>query len=153
MPNFIPVVVEAQDAPHVPTSETRLLVEGMVACGLDAREIAYVFGTSVGQINMHYSQQIEHGLHITNAKVGAALLKSALKGDSNAQQFWLRSRAKWVTPTRVENTGADGGPIELEIGEKKKLMDDIVSLVAKSKYEERQGEVAAVANPGSKRSN
>jgi hypothetical protein len=153
VPNLVPIVVEAKDAPHVPTSDTRRMVEQMVACGLDATEIAYVFGTTVEQINLHYSQQIEHGLSITNAQVGAALLKNAIKGDTNAQQFWLRARARWTTPTKDVPVSPDGTPAELDLGDRRKLMDDIVQLVTGKKVAERRAETTQAANPGSKRVN
>lgn len=110
--------------PHLKTSKTILQVERMVACGLDYSQIAYVLECSPVQVQADYKDQIDNGTAATIAKVGAALLRQALRGDTNAAQFFLRSRAKWVTPTKIEQD------VSVTVEDKRKLMDDIVTLVA-----------------------
>lgn len=111
---------------HVPTKRAREQVSGMVACGLNAAEIAHVLGTDEATVRLHYEQEVRHGVAATTAKVGGALLKAAMRGDSNAARFWLQARARWSVPTKVELTGKDGEPIKIE--ERRKLMDSIVSM-------------------------
>lgn len=100
----------------------------LVACGLSQEEISYVMGCTPLEVSQHYAQEIEHGTAATNALVGAALLKNALKGDTNAQRAWLQFRARWTIPQHVELTGKDGGPIE--IAARKKLVSRILDLAA-----------------------
>jgi hypothetical protein len=134
--------------PHVKTSKTIAQVERMVACGLDYSQIAYVLECSPVQVKADYAQELEHGTSAVVAKVGAALLRQALRGDTNAAQFFLRSRAKWVTPTKIEQD------VSVTVDDKRKLMDDIVTLVAagsSKKGLERAKQLAdAQAPPGSK---
>jgi hypothetical protein len=127
-------------APHVPTSKTRHMVEGMAACGLDEVEIAYVLKTDPGTVKMTYVNELKHGLALTNAKVGGSLLKQALKGDVNAAKFWLQARAKWVPAQNIEVTGKNGGPIEM--AEKQKVINEILEMVA-------TGEKPPMQAPGS----
>lgn len=117
----VPYVSASQ---HVKTSKTILQVERMVACGLDYSEIAYVLNCSPVQVKSDYAAQLENGQAAVIAKVGGALLKSALRGDSNAAQFFLRARGKWVTPTKIDQD------VSVTIDDKRQLMDEIVNLVA-----------------------
>lgn len=135
-----------QPLPHVKTSKTIVQVERMVACGLDYSQIAYVLGVSPVQVKADYQEQIDNGTAATVAKVGAALLKQALRGDTNAAQFFLRSRAKWVTPTKTESD------INVTLTDKRKLMDDIIGLVAAkaSKSSLEQAKTLAGAKPEGK---
>ena len=48
------------------------------------------------------------------AEIGGHLFNKAKGGDTAAQIFWLKTRAQWRETSRVEQTGADGGPIKTE---------------------------------------
>lgn len=121
-------VVPPADAPHVATDETRARVERYVACGLDVSQIAFCLGTDPATVSATYKQEIEHGAFKVNAQVGDALIAAALKGDVNAARFFLGARARWAVATKIEHTGKDGGPIEVE--EKRKLVERIVGRMA-----------------------
>ena len=122
-------VVEAEKAPHVPTSRTRWLVAQLSAMGLDEGEISVATAISPTDLRNSYPDELTKGLAITTAKIGVALVKQARKGDVNAQRFFLQSRARWVVPTKMEVTGKDGGPVEIE--HRRKTIDSIVTLVRK----------------------
>jgi hypothetical protein len=116
---------------HVPTSELRSQVQAMCACGMNEEDIAYVYGCTPYEIKIHYKQELENGLRMTTAQVGAALLKNALKNnDTMAQQFWLKQRAGWSPPSKVELTGKDGNPIE--VTERRKILDSVMGLMMKA---------------------
>lgn len=125
--------------PHVKTSKTITQVERMVACGLDVSQIAYVMQISAVELKANYAEQLEYGQAAVIAKVGASLLRSALRGDTNAAQFFLRARAKWVTPTKIEQD------VNMTVEDKRKLMDDIVKLVAKEQVPVEQATQLASA--------
>lgn len=107
---------------HAKTNGKVVQVERMVFCGLDESEIAYCLGIDVVTLQMHYKDQLEMGLQSVIAKVGGAQIKAALRGDSNAAQFLLRSRGRWVTPTKIEQD------VTLTVQDKRSLMDDIIKL-------------------------
>lgn len=111
---------------HVPTKKTREQVCKMVACGLSAEEISFVLGCAPHEVKAHYEQEMIHGTAMITAAVGGAMLKNALKGDTNAQRAWLQMRSRWTVPHHVELTGKDGGPIEIE--NRRKLMARVLEL-------------------------
>jgi hypothetical protein len=102
----------------------------MTACGLQSDDIAYIMRCTPYEIEMHYRQELENGLRMVSAEVGAALLKNARNGDVTAQSFWLKNRAGWSPPTKVEVTGRDGGAIQVE--ERKKTIDTVIDLLNKA---------------------
>lgn len=108
---------------HVKTNGKAVQVERMAACGLDVAEIAYCMGVDAVTLEMHYKDEMTFGTARVTAQVGGAMIKQALKGDTNAGQFILRARRKWVTPTKIE---AD---VTHTIEDKRTLMNDIVSMM------------------------
>lgn len=116
---------------HVPNDELRLKVLEMVACGMEPEDIAYVFHCTPYEVTLHYKEEIERGPRITTGQVAHGLLENAIKnGDVAAQQFWLKNRAGWMPPQKVELTGKDGGPVAIE--ERKKTVDSVIDLLMKS---------------------
>lgn len=140
------VIPAGEDPPHVPTSKTRRIVERMAACGLDDKEIAYCTGVPIHEIRATYKEEIENGLAVTTARMGAALIRSGLNGDVNAQRFFLQSRARWVVPTKVEHTGEGGGPVQVEV--KRKLVDSILAMARSRPPEEAVAPAAPAPPPG-----
>lgn len=127
MPKEVRVYSEAEH--HVPTAESREYVQRAVACGLNEGDIAYLTGLTPAQIMYYYKAELENGLRMTTAKVGGKLLENALHGDPGSQQFWLRHRAGWQPPQKVEMSGPNGAPIE--ITERNKIVDDIMGILKK----------------------
>lgn len=102
-----------------------IVIERMAACGLDESEISYVTGISVVTLRKFYQQEMTMGLAAVTAKVGGALIKSAIAGNSMDMQFFLRARSRWVTPTKIEHDA------NVVIDDKRQIMDDIVKMLAK----------------------
>jgi hypothetical protein len=143
------VVLDAGRAPHAPTDESRREVANMVACGLDFSQIAFVLNCSPADVRYWYKDELEHGAPIVNARVGAALLKNCLAGDTNAQKFWLATRAGWAPPTPEEQKK---NQTNLQLSEvKRKLMDDIVTLVARDKETIEAADTVAQNTKGAER--
>lgn len=114
---------------HAPTSESRMKVMEMVACGLEEEDIAYAMGLSPYEVLLHYKEEIDRGTRIISASVAAGVLKNCHAGDPGSQQFWLKHRAGWAAPTKVELTGKNGNAIEIE--DRRKVTDNIIGLMMK----------------------
>ena len=65
-------------APHVPTRALRRKVETLAALGLSQEAIAFAVDLHVQTIKKHYANELTHGLTNANARVGAAILNSAI---------------------------------------------------------------------------
>lgn len=111
---------------HAPTAESRKMVQRMIACGMLPEDIAYMIGTTPAEVDFHYKQEIDNGTRMVTAVVADALLKNAVeKGDTIAQQFWLKNRANWVPQTKVDvNVNAN-----IEITERQKTVNRVVDLM------------------------
>lgn len=115
---------------HAPTAESRRMVAEMTACGMESDDIAYSFNCSPYEIEMHYKEELERGTRLISAEVAASMLKNAKAGDVTAQSFWLKQRAGWMPPQKVELTGAQGGAIQIE--ERKKTIDSVLDLMQRA---------------------
>lgn len=138
------LILSPAEAPHCPTSDSRELVAGMVACGLDYLQIAFVLKCDPSDVKRHYADELEHGTALCNARVGAALLRNCIAGDTNAQKFWLMTRAGWAPPT-PEDQKKNQKTVQLT-QEKKSIMDEIFRMVAKGKEKEEVAAATAKVN-------
>lgn len=111
---------------HVPTQESRQMVQRFVATGLTEDDIAYFFGCSPADILYHYEQELENGTRVVSAMVGSALLENALVNkDPHSQQFWLKHRAGWAAQSKVEvNMNAT-----VEVTERQKVVSSVIDLM------------------------
>ena len=75
--------------PHAPTDRTRQTVQVLKANGNPQKVIALVIGVSEDTLVKHYRTELEHGRAQVKAMVGAAVVKSALRGNIGAQRYWL----------------------------------------------------------------
>lgn len=122
------------DSDHVKTSKTIRQVERMAACGLDESEVAYCMNVSPHLIKAQYADEMLMGNASVVAKVGGAMIKSALRGDTNAGRFILQARAKWVIPTKIESDAT------LTINDKRDVINDIVNRVAAKQLSLKQAQ-------------
>jgi hypothetical protein len=84
--------------PHVPTEETRNLVESLSGFGIPQDEISKLVGIDPKTLRLHYAEQIELGGIKATAKVAQNLFNMATKPNREGLQaaiFWLRVRAGW----------------------------------------------------------
>ena len=83
---------------HVPTDETRNLVESLSGFGIPQDEIARLVGIDPKTLRFHYADQIELGSIKATAKVAQNLFTMACKPTReglSAAIFWLKVRAGW----------------------------------------------------------
>lgn len=95
--------------PYVPTDQDRANVRAWAKV-TSTEVIAAKLGISVRSLHNHFKEELRDGKFEAVAAVGGKLLAAALKGNLTAMIFYLRTQGKWNT--RVEHTGADGGPID-----------------------------------------
>jgi hypothetical protein len=99
---------------HRPDAAQRRQVEAMAAYGIPADDISRVVGIDPKTLRKHYRDELDLGETKANAQVAGFLFNSAKNGNVTAQIFWLKTRARWrETPTTLEHTGVDGGPLEI----------------------------------------
>lgn len=84
--------------PHVPTDESRNLVESLSGFGIPQDEISKLIGIDPKTLRLHYADEIELGGIKATAKVAQNLFNMATKPNREGLQaaiFWLRVRAGW----------------------------------------------------------
>lgn len=143
------LVIHADEAPHVPTSDTREQVKYMVACGLEVPHICYILKATPYEVQLYYKDELAFGPALVNASVAMEMLNAIKRGDMQSAQFWLRARGQWVMPTKVE------AHVEVEHTHKVKreLMDEIINMMTTPKRKEAEAEVTQKSNAGSRRVN
>jgi hypothetical protein len=74
----------------------------MAAYGIAQPAIAAVIGISERTLRNKCKAELATGLTKALTAVAGALYKSALRGNVEAQKFFLRCRGHWVDPIRIE---------------------------------------------------
>ena len=83
---------------HVPTDDSRNMVESLSGFGIPQDEIARLVGVDPKTLRFHYADQIELGGIKATAKVAQNLFTMACKPTReglSAAIFWLKVRAGW----------------------------------------------------------
>ena len=131
------IVKSAKNSPGFqPTTIQARQVEGLVSLGMNASEIATALLIDVKLLEFYYKRELEIGVALVNAKVGATALKMALSGtEPDMTKFWLKSRAGWketsVVEKKVEITEVSSarakllGPAPLTIDNETSRIDDL----------------------------
>ena len=102
---------------HEPTAELRKLAEAAAAFGIPHDDIAAVIGVDPKTLRKHYKAELKRGSTRAIIAVANNLYTVATSTTRNAQMvtaaiFFLKTRGGWRETQRIENTGADGKPIE-----------------------------------------
>lgn len=100
--------------PHEPTEATRETVKLQAVIGTPQDVIASLLGIDPKTLRKHYREELDHSLAQANAVIGGALFNKAKAGDTAAQIFWMKTRARWRETNVVEHTGPDGGPVVID---------------------------------------
>lgn len=133
---------------HIPTDDSRALVEQLVACDIDQESICYVIKATPFELRLHYANQLKHGLASATAQMAGSVFRAGVAGDMKAAIFWLKARAGWREQV-VANTDTQ----KEQTADKQQLIDKIVGLLtpqqAAAVLRAEQPEVAqASAKPG-----
>jgi hypothetical protein len=111
--------------PFVPTDEQRKLVSTMSAMGLSHDQICVFLPMKSGKpmsrstLIRHFRAELDHGALKATVKVAQNLFSIATSQEAGAVTaaiFWLKTRGgdAWREKTKLEVSGADGGPIKTE---------------------------------------
>lgn len=95
--------------PYEPTDQDRANVRAWAKIA-SQELIADRLNIDLKTLRKHYRAELDDGKFEAVAAVGGKLLAKALKGDTASMIFYLKTQGKWST--RIEHTGADGGPIQ-----------------------------------------
>lgn len=106
--------------PHKPTDRQRVIVETLAGYGVPTDQIAEHPDVDVSRTTLwkHYAREIAIGNARALGKIGEALFQRAIgtkehPGSDTLLIFLGKTRLGLKEISRVEQTGADGGPIEI----------------------------------------
>ena len=97
--------------PHEPTKATRDTVRLHAIVGTRHEMIAQVLQVDVKTLYKYYRRELDTARALANAHVGGALFNKALAGDTTAQIFWMKTRARWKEEQIIEHTGPGGSAL------------------------------------------
>ena len=113
--------------PHEPTKATRDTVRLHAIVGTRHEMIAQVLQVDVKTLYKYYRRELDTARDLANAQVGGALFNKALAGDTTAQIFWMKTRARWKEEQVIDLKSSDGSmspakPTRAEILEAQKAI-------------------------------
>ncbi len=121
---------------HEPTELIKAKVKLFISRGMSQDDTAKAVGIANKTLLKYYRHEIDTALIGTNAQVAGHLLKNCVKGNFQAQKFWLQVHAGWKITDGLEVTGKDGGPVEIN-----DARDRLIKLItAKTQSERDQGD-------------
>ena len=95
--------------------------------------IAQVLQVDVKTLYKYYRRELDTARDLANAQVGGALFNKALAGDTTAQIFWMKTRARWKEEQVIDHTSSDGSMTpkgSINIGE---LSDSAMAEILKAR--------------------
>lgn len=116
--------------PYVPTAGDRKQALELIGFGHRSEDVARVLGISKRTLEKYFRAELDEGHVRTNIAVQQTAYQMATSGQHVAMTiFWLKTRCGWKETTVVENTGKDGGPIQISSAKAEllKRMDSIVA--------------------------
>ena len=88
----------AQGKEHIPTEETRRLVEELAGYGLPYENIGALLPDRINRetLTIHYRDELDRGKAEANAAVGKSLFHRAINDESpTAAIWWSKTQMKW----------------------------------------------------------
>lgn len=93
--------------PHEPSKATRELVKLHAMVGTPQPIIADLIEIDDKTLRKYYRRELDLSTHQANAQVGGALYNKAVKGDTAAMIFWLKTRAGFREKAEEEKLTID----------------------------------------------
>lgn len=93
---------------HKPTDESKQTVSLHATVGTPQDIIAKILGVDKKTLRKHYRDQLDQSTAKANATIGGALYNKAKNGDTAAQIFWMKTRARWRETNDIDITNSDG---------------------------------------------
>lgn len=98
---------------HEPTKAMRELVKMHAMVGTPQSIIADVLEIDDKTLRKYYRRELDLATHQANAQIGGALFNKAVKGDTAAAIFWLKTRAGFRE--QKEPDGGEDGDITIRV--------------------------------------
>lgn len=102
----------------VPTDQHREIVKLAAAVGIPQTDIGWLLdGISTQTLTKYFRDELNIGKTQANFRVGGTLYQMATgpldaKNTALAAIWWSKAQMGWKDTSRIEQTGADGGPIK-----------------------------------------
>jgi len=96
---------------HIPTAETKKLVESSSGLGLPHESIAVLVGIDDKTLRKYYRSELDMGKAKANGQIAKTLFSKAVAGDTTSLIWWTKSQMRWSETVKNEVTGADGEPL------------------------------------------
>lgn len=100
---------------HIPSAASRERVVISSGLGIPNDQVAAILGISLATLIKYYESDIRLGRAKASAEIADSLFNKAKNGDTAALIWWTKAQMKWTETQRHENTGSDGGPVEIVI--------------------------------------
>lgn len=100
---------------HIPSAASRERVVISSGLGIPNDQIAAILNISLTSLLKYYESDIRLGRAKASAEIADSLFNKAKNGDTAALIWWTKAQMKWTETQRHENTGSDGGPVEIVI--------------------------------------
>jgi hypothetical protein len=97
---------------HLPTDESRRLVESTSGLGLPHEQIGILVGIDDKTLRKHYRHELDTGKAKANGQIAKTLFSKALAGDTTSLIWWTKAQMRWSETVKQEVTGADGEPLQ-----------------------------------------
>lgn len=127
--------------PFDPTDEQRNLAKVLVANGIAQRIIASIVGCDVKTLRKHLKTELLIGAADVEARMGAAVVRSGLQGNVNAQKYWLSTHGspEW----RIVEGRELSGRVEIQDAPIEDLERELATLRSRAAITDRTRDVAA----------
>ena len=93
---------------HLPTDESKRMVESTSGLGLPHEQIAILVGIDDKTLRKHYRNELDMGKAKANGQIAKTLFSKATGGDTTALIWWTKTQMRWAETVKQEITGADG---------------------------------------------
>jgi hypothetical protein len=156
---------EEAKAREQPSPDERRKVEAMAGYGMRRAEIAVIMGIKLGALDRLYSEELERGLAINNARGGQTLTRLAFGAPAEYDEhnrkirdevkphwqtllFWAERKGGFKRPP-MEVTGKDGAPVRhsVEPVDLSGLSDDELGLFAALNEKVLAARIARLSGP------
>ena len=107
--------------PHDVTKARQDTVRLHAIVGTRHEMIAQVLQIDVKTLYKYYRRELDTARDLANAQVGGALFNKALAGDTTAQIFWMKTRARWK---EQRDDAPEVKPIEIRLIDAIRRADD-----------------------------
>lgn len=98
-----------------PTDDKRLLVKELSGVGIKQEQIASILKISDDTLRKYFKEELELGIADAHANMARAIYKKAINGSEKLMMYYGNCQMGWSEKSKVEITGANGGPLNIDI--------------------------------------